>query len=38
MIDFRFEFIHKAESVTRIIYAWRIIPHKKIVPNWSEAS
>ena len=26
------EFIHNAESVTRIIYAWRIIPHKKIVP------
>ena len=27
------EFIHIAESVARIIYAWRIIPHNKIVPN-----
>ena len=31
------EFIHIAESVTQIIYAWRIIPHNKIVPNWIEA-
>ena len=32
------EFIHNAESVTRIIYAWRVIPHNKIVPKWIEAS
>ena len=33
----RFEvFVHNAESVTQIIYAWRIIPHNKIVPNWIE--
>ena len=27
------EFIHIAESVTRIIYAWRIISLKKTAPN-----
>ena len=32
------EFLHIADSVTRNIYAWQIIPHNKIVPNWIEAS
>ena len=32
------EFIHNAESLTRIIYALRIIPHNKIVPKWIEAT
>ena len=32
------EFVYNAESVPRIIYARRIIPHNKIVPNWNEAS
>ena len=32
------EFIQNAESVTRIFYAWRIIPRNKIVLNWIEAS
>ena len=32
------EFIHNAESVAQIIYAWQIIPINKIVPNWIEAS
>ena len=27
------EFIHIADSVTRIIYAWQVIPHNKVVPN-----
>ena len=27
----RAEFIRNAESVVRVIYAWRIIPHNKIV-------
>ena len=27
------EFIYNAESVTQIIYAWRIIPYNKIAPN-----
>ena len=31
-------FFQNAESVTRIIYAWQIIPNNKMVPNWSEAS
>ena len=36
--NFLYEFIHNAESVTRIIYAWRIIPHNQIVLNIIEAS
>ena len=32
------EFIDNAESKNWIIYAWRIIPLKKIVPSWIEAS
>ena len=32
------EFIHNAESVTRIIYALRIVPDNKIVPKLMEAS
>ena len=27
------EFVHNAERITRIIYAWRLILHNKIVPN-----
>ena len=27
------EFFATADSVTRIIYAWRIIPHKKLFQN-----
>ena len=39
LIDVHFEdFILTAESVTRIIYAWRIITNNKIVPNEIEAS
>ena len=30
--------MHKVENLTRIIYASRIIPHNKIVPNWIEAN
>ena len=30
-------FIHFAENVMRIIYAWPIILRKKNVPNWIEA-
>ena len=32
------EFIHNAESVTQIIYAWWVIPHNKIVPKCIQAS
>ena len=32
------EFIPIAECVTRIIYAWRIMPHNKIVSYSIEAS
>ena len=28
------EFIHNVESVTHIFYAWRNIPHHKIIPNY----
>ena len=35
--DFVKDFVHIVESVTRTIYAWRIISHNKIVPNWNEA-
>ena len=30
--------IRIAESLKRIVYAWRIISHNKIAPNWNEAS
>ena len=37
LIYVRFEhFIHNVESVTQIIYAWRL-PHNKIFPNWIKA-
>ena len=30
--------IQKVKNLTRIIYAWRIIPYNKIIPNRIEAS